>query len=308
MGAGELISAISSAATGIGSFIGNIVQNRKQRQWNEKMYNKERADNLEYWNMQNAYNAPTAQMQRLKEAGLNPNLVYGNGTVANNASAPDNAKHQPLERKPVNLDLHSPIAAYQNFKSQTAQTELTQKNIEIAEQDKLLKSLTGANMVIKNLSDKFDYDLKSELKETTVNMAEENLRKVNIENQIALNRDEREAITQATNLQEAAQRIISSRIQNAQTEQQTRNLKEQLESIQKDNTLKDLEIELAKKGIYKGDPAWMRVLLQYIQNPESQKQVQDFLKDIKNEIIERMPKLPKFNLPHIKPTFKWPIF
>lgn len=32
------------------------------------------------WNAQNAYNTPAAQMQRLKEAGLNPMLVYGSGS------------------------------------------------------------------------------------------------------------------------------------------------------------------------------------------------------------------------------------
>lgn len=44
--------------------------------------------NLELWNMQNEYNAPKQQMARLKEAGLNPNLVYGNGSAVNVANAP----------------------------------------------------------------------------------------------------------------------------------------------------------------------------------------------------------------------------
>lgn len=37
----------------------------------------------EFWNMQNAYNTPKAQMQRLKDAGLNPALMYGQGNVGN---------------------------------------------------------------------------------------------------------------------------------------------------------------------------------------------------------------------------------
>lgn len=32
------------------------------------------------WNAQNAYNTPAAQMQRLKDAGLNPMLVYNSGS------------------------------------------------------------------------------------------------------------------------------------------------------------------------------------------------------------------------------------
>lgn len=39
---------------------------QKQRDWQERM-----------WHMQNEYNAPSAVMQRLKDAGLNPNLAYG---------------------------------------------------------------------------------------------------------------------------------------------------------------------------------------------------------------------------------------
>ena len=44
--------------------------------------------NLEMWKMQNQYNAPGAQMQRLQEAGLNPHLMYGKGTVGNAQGMP----------------------------------------------------------------------------------------------------------------------------------------------------------------------------------------------------------------------------
>ena len=40
--------------------------------------------------MNNAYNDPSAQMERLKQAGLNPNLVYGGGATTT-ASAPCSA-------------------------------------------------------------------------------------------------------------------------------------------------------------------------------------------------------------------------
>lgn len=36
---------------------------------------------VENWNRETNYNDPKAQMQRLKNAGLNPNLVYGNGAA-----------------------------------------------------------------------------------------------------------------------------------------------------------------------------------------------------------------------------------
>lgn len=38
--------------------------------------------NLDVWNMQNEYNTPAAQMLRYQDAGLNPNLIYGQSNMA----------------------------------------------------------------------------------------------------------------------------------------------------------------------------------------------------------------------------------
>lgn len=53
-----------------------------QKELAEYSYSKD----LEMWERANAYNSPEAQMARLKEAGLNPNLVYGSGQVAGNTA------------------------------------------------------------------------------------------------------------------------------------------------------------------------------------------------------------------------------
>ena len=37
----------------------------------------------EWWNMQNEYNSPKSQMKRMMEAGLNPNLIYGQMASSN---------------------------------------------------------------------------------------------------------------------------------------------------------------------------------------------------------------------------------
>ena len=44
---------------------------------NEEMQQQQNKWNLEQWHRNNAYNHPAAQMQRLKAAGLNPDLLYG---------------------------------------------------------------------------------------------------------------------------------------------------------------------------------------------------------------------------------------
>lgn len=42
---------------------------------------------MQSWNLMNDYNHPVQQMERLKQAGLNPLLVYGSGSVAGNTTS-----------------------------------------------------------------------------------------------------------------------------------------------------------------------------------------------------------------------------
>ena len=78
----SLISAGSSAANALSQG----ATNRKTREWNEAMYQKQRTDALADWARTNEYNAPLQQMARFKEAGLSPHLIYGGG--ANSISQP----------------------------------------------------------------------------------------------------------------------------------------------------------------------------------------------------------------------------
>lgn len=62
--------------------------NYRANEWtNSQNFNQ----NVALWRMNNAYNTPAMQMKRLEEAGLNPNLVYGSGSVAGNTSSQPSA-------------------------------------------------------------------------------------------------------------------------------------------------------------------------------------------------------------------------
>lgn len=56
--------------------------------YNYLMKQQEQAYNLELWKLTNEYNTPEAQMARYQQAGLNPNLIYGQ---SNTAQAPASA-------------------------------------------------------------------------------------------------------------------------------------------------------------------------------------------------------------------------
>lgn len=78
----------SSVLGTLGSLFGNAQSNAAAEEAAAQSFNRQKqlmsiqqqyaVDN---WNREINYNDPSAQMARLKSAGLNPNLVYGNGNI-----------------------------------------------------------------------------------------------------------------------------------------------------------------------------------------------------------------------------------
>ena len=80
-------AAIGEGAIGAGiGMIGSAISQRQNYNYSKKLMELQYQQNLDLWNKQNEYNAPTAQMHRLQAAGLNPNLVYGNGVSGNSSN------------------------------------------------------------------------------------------------------------------------------------------------------------------------------------------------------------------------------
>lgn len=59
----------------------------RQFKMNKYMAEWQNEVNKENWRMQNAYNSPSAQMERYRQAGLNPNLVTGSSNSSGNAGS-----------------------------------------------------------------------------------------------------------------------------------------------------------------------------------------------------------------------------
>lgn len=66
----------------------NSRESDKARKWNEEQA-------LAAWQRETAYNSPAAQMNRMRAAGLNPDLAYG-GVSSGNASAPVASPVSPI--------------------------------------------------------------------------------------------------------------------------------------------------------------------------------------------------------------------
>lgn len=87
-----MVPLIAAGLLSGGGALGGSILNNLQ---NRRLANNAQNFELEMWNRSNEYNSPAAQMARLKSAGLNPNLVYGTGTVSGNSSSAPPRAHVP---------------------------------------------------------------------------------------------------------------------------------------------------------------------------------------------------------------------
>lgn len=135
------INAAIQGATNVANTISVAKQNRKDRKFTKEMYEKQKADNLEFWNMQNTYNSPQEQMKRLQAAGLNPNLVYGDGATGNVASAPESATPKEFAQKAPTLDGENPLNSYFAIQAQKMQVDNMKLQNDLLAQKKLMNDI-----------------------------------------------------------------------------------------------------------------------------------------------------------------------
>lgn len=92
---------IAGGTSIVGSAIDAIAQNsanKKSQRYATYMYDRQRADALADWQMQNEYNSPASIMARYKAAGLNPNLIYQQSPQSPSvrSSSPQAWRAQPI--------------------------------------------------------------------------------------------------------------------------------------------------------------------------------------------------------------------
>ena len=78
--------AIATGASGLVQGLSSVFGQRSSNKTNIQLAREQRQWDLDMWNRQNEYNNPKNQMLRLSAAGLNPNLVYGSGSVSGNVT------------------------------------------------------------------------------------------------------------------------------------------------------------------------------------------------------------------------------
>ena len=274
---GITATAIAAGSQLAGTGINALSQgsmNKKTRQWNEKQYALQRQHSLQDWTMQNEYNSPAAQMQRLKMAGLNPNLVYGKGAdnISGTVRSADAGGWNPQAPKfELGAAAQSGLSAYYNTQLQQAQIDNLKSQNTVLTNEAALKAAQIASTLQGTETSKFDLGLKSELRQTSLQAATANLRKMETDIDISLRQDERAAAQSAMSLTQAVENILSVREQRAKTVVEKEQIRAQINNIKKDSELKDLDLNLKRIGVQPGDNILLRAAGQFLNNPQSGK-------------------------------------
>lgn len=271
----SLIAAGIAGAAALGQAIAGGISNRKNRKSQEKINQqqqdfaaeqaeKQRQYAKEDFETTNRYNSPEQQMQRLREAGLNPNLVYGKG-AENTAtmirgSQPASINPQAPQNRPIPIS--SGLGEYIDAELKGAQTDNIKAATEVSKQQKNNMELEAAGKIISNKDADFSYNQKQRLADLVYNRYMADLEGQQISNQVTLNRDEREALITTSNLAKTAQDIATQKLQNSKVPLEKKYLEQQIENLKNEGVVKAFEAQMAKSGVHKNDPFYWRMFNQ----------------------------------------------
>jgi len=260
-----VLAAIISGGTALAGTGANAAatgqMNRKSRQFSEKMYNRQYGDNLNLWHLQNAYNHPKAAKARLKEAGLNPALLYGGSAagaagVASSVSAPSPIK--PEFNTPDFSGIGDAGRSISNSIMARYDVAIKEKQVENMEKQNDLLSQQIKLATIEQNRKQFDLDLDAETRPSSVASREAQARQLQANLQFSFDHNERETIKTAASVSEALERILTARV----GRDYTRSLMK-TERLKRDIMRSDLD--LRSKGMSYSDPLWSRLLAKYIE-------------------------------------------
>lgn len=271
---------LGSAITGFGSLgasavsgIFNANQAKKNRAFQERMYEKQKNDSIEFWKMQNEYHLPSAELQRIKDSGLNPLLLYGAGGVSGQSSsqpAMPSAPHGAQASASFENPLAGSVAAYAQMRLLNAQKE----NVEADTMKKIQEALERGSQNVKNWQE--SQNLKTE---NDFNLSTMELRKEAIvhENNLKVSLEQTEQ-SKRNEIEEHINKLIAeTSFIGAQEEMQGRLTDAQIREIDTriDNSIKEttasIKLMAAQERNQLAEAYYNRAMAAIVNDPEYQK-------------------------------------
>lgn len=252
-----IAAAIAGGAALLSAGGGMAAQN-KTNKMNMRIAKYSYKKDREMWELNNAYNDPKAQMARLEAAGLNPNLVYGNGTVAGNSSS-SIPKYQAPHVQYQAPDIGGVVQAYQSTRIQEAQLD----NLKAQEENTRARTITEAS--------------NAALKAIGVTRAKENVRHESVmhphQESVAKTKvTQSEADLQSTwnKLLLMQQDLILKNLEEDARKKKLTGIDLQNEKLSADIMFKKYENELRSAGVNSSDHPIMRMLIRAIKSGNMQ--------------------------------------
>lgn len=271
------MAVVEALVAGIGGAFNSIFQgrqNRKNREFQERENQINRQFAVDMWNKQNEYNLPTNQMQRLRDAGINPHLAYSNGQPMNTSNAP--ASPTGIGSMPQGIapqmnigEIFNALMTKAQIKQMEAQTEKTLaekeeveartegigkdnkvKDIELTHKEREILANIGVtegqiDIIKSNLETAKinDEKLRKEIENIETNTAKTKQEKENLEKNLLLIGAQVLNILEDTELKKAQRGLVD--IQKGNVQQQTKLLLAQTGIAQTEQRYKAREIEAA---------------------------------------------------------------
>lgn len=195
--------------------------NAKNIQYQEDANRENWKNTLTAWNMENAYNTPSAQMQRYQDAGLNPNLIYQRENTAGAINTPQFVAPQ-LSMDPANIikekiDYGMLFNAQQNLVSNYQASDLRREEVQ------RLKLMNQQQSIINKYQDQKEYLAASRVKQEMRNVELDISQK---EFEQSLEQRTNLVMSQKLTLAQKIQEIENSNVSNAVKRQQIKNLQQ----------------------------------------------------------------------------------
>lgn len=239
-------AAIAGASGLIQSTVGALTAKKQQQRANQF--------NIDMWNRQNAYNTPAEQMRRFKEAGLNPNLIYGQGNSGNASNAPQ--FEQLAEQGYTPLDLGNSVSNFRSIydlRMQNVQMDRLQAQIELDKQSAIVKNLEGISKAMENEKLSASLPYAKDMARLSFEALDASVKKTLADTQFTIDSNQRAKAMNDQSIMESMERIYASQTGRQLTAQQTKNLREEF-------NVKQLDSELARQGIRPNDPLYWRLV------------------------------------------------
>lgn len=264
IGAGVLIPAAAGVLSDGINAVTQIGQNRANRKFAQQQTQQARQWALQDYQSQNEYNSPAAQMERLKAAGLNPNLVYGTGAATQQAVPIKPTQKAEWRGEAPRVNLGQSAMAFMDAQMRQAQVDnLRVQNTVLLEEKKLKEAQTRATLANAGLSE-FNLDYSTEVRGTRRDLLAANLANTEARTKSTIDSNERAAAMQAPSLLKAAETILTMRLDRSKTELEKAHIRQQIRNLKQDHQLKQMDIELGP-GV-KNSPWYIKLLADTLDN------------------------------------------